>query len=108
MRAGPRSRKKWTSRSSRKRPLFLITQPAVRDTQVFSAMPERFRKTGMRSVWADSNRGGHPVDSFLEGPVVDDLGNLYVTDIPFGRVFRISVTVIGTSSPSTTANPMVP
>jgi gluconolactonase len=70
--------------------VFLVTQPAVRDTHVFSAMPERFRKTGVRSVWADSNRGGHPIDSFLEGPVVDDLGNLYVTDIPFGRVFRIS------------------
>jgi gluconolactonase len=70
--------------------LFLITQPAVRDTEVFSAMPERFRKTGVRSVWADSNRGGHPVDSFLEGPVFDGRGNLYVTDIPFGRVFRVS------------------
>jgi gluconolactonase len=33
--------------------------------------------------------GGREVDSFLEGPVFDDDGNLYVTDIPFGRVFRI-------------------
>jgi len=29
------------------------------------------------------------MDSFLEGPVVDTQGNLYVTDIIFGRVFRI-------------------
>ncbi len=29
------------------------------------------------------------VDSFLEGPVCDAKGNLYVTDIPYGRVFRI-------------------
>jgi gluconolactonase len=28
-------------------------------------------------------------DSFLEGPVWGDDGNLYVTDIPWGRVFRI-------------------
>lgn len=34
--------------------------------------------------------GGREVDSFLEGPVFDNAGNLYVTDIPFGRVFRIS------------------
>src|SRR4029434_5044133 len=27
--------------------------------------------------------------SFLEGPVFDAAGNLYVTDIPFGRIFRI-------------------
>ncbi len=33
--------------------------------------------------------GGREVDSFLEGPVFDRAGNLYVTDIPFGRVFRI-------------------
>ena len=43
----------------------------------------------MRSAWADANRGGAPVDSFLEGPVFDANGNLYVTDIPYGRVFRI-------------------
>ena len=30
------------------------------------------------------------IDSFLEGPVFDENGNLFVTDIPFGRVFRIS------------------
>ena len=48
-------------------------------------MPESFRRTGMRSVWADANQGGKPIDSFLEGPVFDDAGNLYVTDIPFGR-----------------------
>lgn len=27
--------------------------------------------------------------SFLEGPSFDDQGNLYVVDIPFGRVFRV-------------------
>jgi gluconolactonase len=44
----------------------------------------------MRSAWADANRGGSPVDSFLEGPVFDAADNLYVTDIPWGRVFRIN------------------
>lgn len=29
------------------------------------------------------------MDSFLEGPVFDAAGNLYVTDVPWGRVFRI-------------------
>ena len=40
-------------------------------------------------MWAQANRGGRPTHSFLEGPVVDAQGNLYVTDIPFGRIFRI-------------------
>jgi gluconolactonase len=54
-------------------------------------MPDKYRRTGVRSHWADVNQGGRLADSFLEGPVFDDQGNLYVTDIPFGRVFRIDV-----------------
>lgn len=52
-------------------------------------MPAKFRQTGVRSEWADVNQGGRLADSFLEGPVFDAGGNLYVADIPFGRVFRI-------------------
>ena len=48
-------------------------------------MPDKYRQTGVRSHWADVNQGGRLADSFLEGPVFDDEGNLYVTDIPFGR-----------------------
>lgn len=70
--------------------MVLLQPPVVRDTEVFTRMPAHYRRTGMRSLWADANRGGAPTDSFLEGPVFDDLGNLYVTDIPFGRIFRIS------------------
>jgi gluconolactonase len=69
--------------------MFLLQAPEVRDTELFSRMPERFRRTGERSDWADANRGGQPTESFLEGPVFDTAGNLYVTDIPFGRIFRI-------------------
>jgi sugar lactone lactonase YvrE len=36
------------------------------------------------------NKPGHELDSFLEGPSFDREGNLYVTDIPFGRIFRIT------------------
>ena len=69
--------------------MFLLQPPEVRETEVFTRMPDRFRRTGARSDWADANRGGQPTDSFLEGPVHDAAGNLYVTDIPFGRIFRI-------------------
>jgi gluconolactonase len=70
--------------------MFYLQPPAVRELALHTAMPERFRRRGVRSVWADANRGGRPVDSFLEGPVCDAHGNLYVTDIPFGRIFRIA------------------
>ncbi|OUL98816.1 SMP-30/gluconolactonase/LRE family protein [Variovorax sp. JS1663] len=69
--------------------MLLLHPPEVRDLEVFTRMPERWRRTGQRSAWADANRGGAPVDSFLEGPVFDTAGNLYVTDIPWGRIFRI-------------------
>lgn len=68
--------------------MYFPHQPEVIDFEVWSPMPEHFRKRA-RSDWADANRGGLITDSFLEGPVFDEVGNLYVTDIPWGRVFKI-------------------
>lgn len=70
--------------------MFLLKPPTVRPLELFSSMPGKYRCTGVRSLWADVNQGGRLADSFLEGPVFDEFGNLFVTDIPFGRVFRIS------------------
>ena len=66
--------------------------PPPRDiaTEVFTAMPDEFRARNRRSDWVDANKPGQSVDSFLEGPSFDRAGNLYVTDIPYGRVLRIS------------------
>jgi gluconolactonase len=55
----------------------------------FTRLPERFRQL-RRSAWGDSHRGGAHAHSFLEGPSFDRAGNLWLGDIPFGRVFRIS------------------
>lgn len=68
--------------------MYLLHAPQVLELQTFTTMPGIFRRQE-RSAWADANRGGQPTDSFLEGPVFDDAGNLYVSDIPFGRIFRI-------------------
>lgn len=68
--------------------MFLLQAPEIRDLEPFSAMPEDLRRRE-RSAWADANRGGAVTDSFLEGPVFDEAGNLYVTDIPWGRILRI-------------------
>ncbi|BEP38234.1 MULTISPECIES: SMP-30/gluconolactonase/LRE family protein [Variovorax] len=68
--------------------MFLLQPPEVRDLEVFTRMPDALRRREP-SAWADANRGGQATDSFLEGPVFDDAGNLYVADIPFGRIFRI-------------------
>ena len=70
--------------------MYLDKPPRLIETKVFSAMPEPFRRKGVRSDWADANRPGQPTDSFIEGPSFDAEGNLYIVDIPFGRIFRLS------------------
>ena len=68
----------------------LFNPPEPIATEVFAELPPEFRRVGQRSGWSDVRRGGATLHSFLEGPSFDREGNLYVTDIPFGRVFRVS------------------
>src|SRR5258706_11932174 len=63
--------------------------PRVIQARVLTRLPDSFRKK-RRNAWADANKPGHEIDSFLEGPSFDRAGNLYVTDIPYGRILRIS------------------
>ena len=70
--------------------MYLDRPPLLVETRIFATMPAEFRRAGIRSDWADANRGGKPADSFIEGPAFDAAGNLYIVDIPFGRIFRIA------------------
>lgn len=69
-----------------------FTPPQRIEARVLTRLPEHFRAP-RRTDWVDANKPGHVIDSFLEGPVFDRAGNLYVTDIPYGRIFRISPTL---------------
>lgn len=64
--------------------------PVLIEAEVFTALPDSLRNTGKPSYWADKNRRGAAVDSFIEGPSFDLEGNLWFVDIPFGRIFRAS------------------
>ncbi|MGO4328068.1 SMP-30/gluconolactonase/LRE family protein [Cupriavidus sp. 2TAF22] len=68
--------------------MFLMHPPAVREAQTFARLPARYRQR-RHTAWSAANQGGREIDSFLEGPVTDDSGNLYVTDIPNGRILRV-------------------
>ncbi|MGJ4940683.1 SMP-30/gluconolactonase/LRE family protein [Bradyrhizobium sp. HKCCYLS1011] len=70
--------------------MYLDAPPRLIETRLFSTMPAEFRRSGVRSAWADANKGGHPVDSFIEGPAFDRDGHLYLVDIPFGRIFKVA------------------
>jgi len=70
--------------------MYLDTPPRLIGTEIFSAMPDQFRRKGTSTSWADANRPGQATDCFIEGPSFDAQGNLYVVDIPFGRIFKIA------------------
>ncbi|MES1926065.1 SMP-30/gluconolactonase/LRE family protein [Salinisphaera sp. T31B1] len=68
----------------------MFAPPKRIETDVFARLPDRYRRGQTATAWGTAQRPGHVFDSFLEGPSFDRAGNLYVVDIPFGRVFRIS------------------
>jgi gluconolactonase len=68
----------------------LYPPPEILQAEVWTTLPDRFRIRDTSPDWAAANKPGRMIDSFLEGPSFDRDGNLWVTDIPYGRVFRIS------------------
>ena len=68
----------------------LYPPPQIIEATVWTTIPEVYRIKGTSPEWAVANKPGYEIDSFLEGPSFDRNGNLWVTDIPYGRIFRIS------------------
>jgi gluconolactonase len=68
----------------------MFAAPPVVDAKVFVTLPESFSRADRRSAFADVQFHGAPTPSFLEGPSFDKDGNLWVVDIPYGRIFRIA------------------
>lgn len=57
--------------------------------ELWTSLPEKFRRPGT-SEHSQNQKRGRPVDSFLEGPVyVPTIALLFVTDIPYGRIFSV-------------------
>lgn len=67
----------------------MFALPEIIETTVFARLPDKFRRKDKDNAWAIVNRHGLPADSFIEGPSFDRDGNLYIVDIPYGRIFRI-------------------
>jgi gluconolactonase len=64
--------------------------PKLIEADVFASVPARLRKKGEPSTSIDANHPGSGIDCFLEGPAFDRAGNLYMVDIPYGRILRMS------------------
>lgn len=65
------------------------TTPEILQTEIFARVPDKYRITGRVTPWIKARQHG-AVDCFLEGPSFDRAGNLYCTDIPYGRIFKVT------------------
>ena len=65
----------------------MYAPPPVIKAEIFARVPDQFRaKQNVRL------QSGIARDCFLEGPSFDRDGNLYLTNIPYGQIFKISPT----------------
>lgn len=53
-------------------------------------LPDEHRHRGKPSDWAKMTRPGQQMHSFLEAAFFDNARNLWLSDVPYGRVFRVS------------------
>jgi hypothetical protein len=63
--------------------------PPTLTAELFVRIPDERRCIGQETEW----RGGFSrsfQNIFLEGPVADEKGNLYVVDVPYGRILKIN------------------
>ncbi len=67
----------------------MYAAPSTLETHIFAKVPLELEITNRSTDWLVARQHGKPT-SFLEGPSFDRAGNLYVTDIPYGRVLRIT------------------
>lgn len=68
----------------------MFAPPELIRTEVFAEVPTRLRNMKPSAERLAAGKGPTPAGCFLEGPSFDRAGNLYVVDLAFGRIFRIS------------------
>ncbi|MGH8724424.1 MAG: SMP-30/gluconolactonase/LRE family protein [Burkholderiales bacterium] len=68
----------------------MLNAPARIPTEVFAEVPKALRKSGTPPERLSAGKSATPMGSFLEGPSFDRAGNLYVVDLAWGRIMRIS------------------
>lgn len=71
--------------------MLFFEPPKPIETTLFTRVPDKFRKPkGTMSNSVGVGKKTESRDCFLEGPSFDRTGNLYVVDVPFGRIFKVS------------------
>lgn len=57
--------------------------------KLWSRLPKHFHYQGEPNDWVRMTRPGQRLHSFIEGPCFDETGQLWLVDVPYGRIFRI-------------------
>lgn len=58
--------------------------------KLWSKLPQELHHKGAPTPWVKMTRPNQHLHSFLEGPSFDGDGNLWLVDVPYGRIFKIS------------------
>ncbi len=67
----------------------MFAAPEKLKPEIFTRIPERFHVKDRHGDWTRTQLHGQQANLFIEGPSFDRDGNLWITDIPWGRIFRI-------------------
>ncbi|OLL31225.1 gluconolactonase [Burkholderia sp. SRS-W-2-2016] len=67
----------------------MFAAPEKLKAEVFTRIPEKFHMKDRHCDWTRTQLHGAHANLFIEGPSFDRDGNLWITDIPWGRIFRI-------------------
>jgi gluconolactonase len=68
----------------------VFAPPQLIETEVFAEVPSALRRREVPAERIAAGKSPTPAGCFLEGPSFDRAGNLYVVDLAFGRIFKIS------------------
>ena len=68
----------------------LFAPPELIRTEVFAEVPAKLRRSGTPPERLAAGKGPISAGCFLEGPAFDREGSLYMVDLAFGRIFKVS------------------
>jgi gluconolactonase len=61
----------------------------ILSSELFARLPVSMHWQGEPNEWVRTTRPGMRLHSFLEGPCFDAKGDLWLVDVPHGRIFRV-------------------
>mgnify|MGYP000955008589 CR=1 FL=1 len=70
----------------------MFSAPLSLTTETAFELPGYLQESGAHNVWVSANAFGRDVGSFISGITFDKDGRLWVSDTPFGRIFRVTPT----------------